>query len=399
MGNALLLRRKEIALDVLVRSGNVDGVERFATDDLFTDERISDSLVEAGIFGVVAAYDKGGTTVCADDFAAFFRSEGVREYFERMTDHYVMSEFVRALHIGTDETMIEVGMGLDPFRLFKHHYVPQAISRLMEENDERLDTNVRKLIRAGYDILFTFDVDITIDEFSPLLVSWDHLVDVDEVAEQAVKNLYDVADSGHFRGELEDHVEPYLRSFFVVLNSFAGREKVAELMLREKRQYTRRNELYPMLVEKRMIDSYGNEEGFDFASFHDLLGSYTELTPSDDHLKVLEEAVDGDADAKVLVANKFPSWVAGGKIGHVLAVCNYKDGILFDQEVARIKVTYAIGHMINTLIIYDDKLDGHAKGGIAAGLNNYLDLPSDLIDLEDRRIEGFAEAYRMHHAE
>ena len=373
--------QKNIALELLVRSGNPKGVEQFAESEEFDEARRTEKVAEAGVYSAIRYMWKeaeGG--IDSQRICQFLNQERFTDYFSTANNTDVLEGIVDVLQAGT-QAMMEAYAQITAIDVLGVESVAGAIRRNIDAPNMR--EKVTRLVQSGYGLVFCpHDIDAEmVDHYFPIIDKWRDFVNPQEVAQQAIRDITeDIAEEG------EDFFNPdysYKKDFV-----YKALDKLVELTDRETvskliHETMGDSDNYQRFIDDGKVDAYrptAKPEESANANLNKVLQKYEgDRFPSSWNVKDLAEAV-GDDD-KEYVAERMGAWFTEGRMRHFSEVAKYEDGILYDHDVARRVVGEGIAKA--------------SESGNLTSLDWVLDLPNHLIDETNPAIGGVVTAYKI----
>ena len=373
--------QKNIALELLVRSGNPKGVEQFAESEKFDEARRTEKVAEAGVYSAIKyMLEQAEGGIDSERICQFLNQDRFSDYFSTANNAQVLEGIVDVLQAGT-QAMMEAYAQITAIDVLSVESVAGAIRRNIDAPNMR--EKVTNLVQRGYSLVFCpYDIDAEmVDHYFPIIDKWREFVNPQEVAQQSIGDIAkDIADEGE---GLFDPDYSYKKDFVYKaldkLVELTDRETVSRLVYENFGD----SDNYQRFIEDGKVDAYtptAKPEESANANLNKALQKYEgDRFPSSWNVKDLAEAVS-DED-KEYVAERMGVWFTAGRMRHFSKVAKYEDGRLYDHDVARRVVGEGIAEA--------------SKSGNLARLDWVLDLPNHLIDETNPAISGVVTAYRI----
>lgn len=364
-----------LALDLLITSGNVKGIEAFALAHDISSDTKKKALAEAGIQSAIdcmAEEAEGG--IDGERFMQYFSRQPLIEYFTLTTNTPLLEKIVDVLYAGTHASM-EAYAQITAVDVLRAPALTAALRRNL--TTPSLKDKMTGLIRSSYAVVFSSsNIDAeTVNSYFPVINLWKDLVDPREIAEQTITAL----------GE-DESLDSYLRAGYNQEFFNAALNKLIELtdrttMSRLMHQHFSGSSAYRNLVEAGTLESVVRLPGQQASEdVEKAIAAYEEDSwPGEYDVKRLAKQLKGKG--KEALSRRLAEWFAGRRTQHALALVNYKEQ-LYDVEIAQRELTSCI---VNICRAHD-----------LSRLQGALSFPEQLIDFSRPELQQFTEAYRIH---
>jgi len=375
------MTEKNLALELLVKSGNPSGVEEISIRQKLDEPIKQFKVAEAGVYRELKFMQEaaeGG--IDSERVKADLDHPWFKGYFSKTDNIELLRDLAEVLIDGTNAAM-EGYAQITAIDVLGIDFVEQALKRNL--GDKELDKKVRRLVANGYGLVLTdtYIDDEMAEHYNPILEKWKDLVDMEELIEESVTHaVRDFRSHGFDDGELDE----------------GALAIVDKLVTRSDRG----------LVSKLLYDIAGGEE------FYEALvqtGKIDRVAPKRDstkpkelkapNAKIKSAVVKFEKDrwpsiygaqnlgeqtgekGQTYVAQKMGEWFNKGRMRHILAVTNEESGVLYDEAVAKEEMTRGIEYAISE--------------GKINRLEFALQLPPTLVDRDKGSIKDFVEAYEI----
>ena len=140
--------QKNIALELLVRSGNPKGVEQFAESEGFDEARRTEKVAEAGVYsGIRYMWEQAEGGIDSERICQFLNQDRFTNYFSTANNTQVLEGIVDVLQAGT-QAMMEAYAQITAIDVLGVESVAGAIRRNIDAPNMR--EKVTDLIQRGY---------------------------------------------------------------------------------------------------------------------------------------------------------------------------------------------------------------------------------------------------------
>lgn len=367
------MEAKDLTIELLVRSGNPEGVEVFASKEHISDEKKETKIAEAGIYSAIKLMGEeaeGG--IDSARMCEFFNRDVFKKYFDTTRNVTLLCDLVDVLVSGT-HAMMEAYAQISAIDVLGVNGVANALRRNLD--DDCLKKKVVYLVNEGCCLVFcTHDIDRgMLDNYFPILSEWQDLVDKKSVVENAIKGFADDL------SPLAESDTGFVYAAFDKLIELTDREFVSKIA-----RETFEREDYDLLEKNQKVDSaekkkkrktknessdvaravkvFENSHGFSFDA------------------KTLATKISRDADRKY-VGEKLGEWLKDGLTYHLKEVFSYEQGQLYDESIGRKSLAKSIAELV-------------AKGDVEK-LEFVLTLPEELLDKENPALQPVIAAYEI----
>ena len=140
--------QKNIALELLVRSGNPKGVEQFAESEGFEEARRTEKVAEAGIYSAIKyMWREAEGGIDSERICQFLNQDRFTNYFSTANNTEVLEGVVDVLQAGTG-AMMEAYAQISAIDVLGVESLAGAIRRNI--NAPNMREKVTRLVQSGY---------------------------------------------------------------------------------------------------------------------------------------------------------------------------------------------------------------------------------------------------------
>ncbi len=370
------MNSQTLTLELLVKSGNVQGTALFANKEGLDKDIIADKIAEAGIYREIRYISSTPEEFDSDACVRFFGSDNFSNYFARTTNVPLLTSFVKAIHAATNVNMEEYAQ-LAPFDVLGLKSVYDGLRK--NSNAVGLKESLVALIQRGYSLVFSpgQNDEQTVGHYFSIINKWKDIITPEDIAKMAIQN-YPLDLFTDTQTSDEERLSTIVLDNLIELTGIAT---VSRLMY----ETYGGTPSYARLVGSGRIDPYVPQV---HAPRHiginpqaaQLIEDYeTERDPSFFDFDELSMQIS-PAGRKYL-GTRMGEWLKEGKARHTGALMSYGSSILYDETEARKSITEAIAQL--------------SENGEVAKLLVALSFPQQLIDTTNPKVSAFADAYLL----
>jgi hypothetical protein len=374
-------RPRCVVLEALVRKGSPEAVTKYAELRKFDNLAKRDSVVEAGVYSALnLMWEQADVGIDAGEIGRFLSQKQFADYFSKTNNAQLLEEIVDVLKAGTEASM-EAYAQITAVDILGIEPLAAAIRRNI--NARRMKEKVTDLVEAGYSLVFyphNIDAEM-VKYYFPIINKWKDFVDPEKVVKEAIERF------GEEQGELinQDHKRDFLYASFDKFVELTGKNTVS--VLAHKKLLP---DVCSKLVENHKINTYTSvpRRNRGEVAHHGVSSDVEEAIAKYSQDSFVSGRRTGELAKKIgtrgkkFMAVMMGSWFNSGKMEHLLAVANYKDGMLYDEEFARRTIGDAIKEFY--------------RRGEAGMIKNAFDLPEKLIDIKDPILSNIASARKIY---
>jgi len=362
--------QNNIALELLVRSGNVPGVEKFAKQEHLEKAEKTEKVREAGVYSAIEImWEEAEGGIDSTEVCRFFNQKKFTDYFSSTNNVTILEKIIDVLQAGTEASM-EAYAQIESVNVLGIESLAGAIRRNIGSGN--MKEKVTKLVNSGYSLVFCpQNIDSkAVNHYFPIIDEWRDFVNPLKIAEEAILefNSYDPE-------------EEFVSTALDKLVELTDKEIVSQLVYSEFRG----SDDYNKFLESGKIDDLSKMEPEESSKqkLKKSIEKYERHRSPEYGVNILAETVSDDD--KKYIAERMSFWFRIGKMDHLMAVVDYKDGSLYDHALAKEKLTEGI--------------IGAARMNYFNKLGWTLKLPEYLIDTDNPDMAGVAAAYEIAHSE
>ena len=351
---------EQITLELLVRSGNVKGVEQFVKDDALKKEKTA----EAGIYSAIKFMrsDECSCGIDSEAVCTFLGPAHYNEYFSKTANVTLLNDLLKILYSRT-KVMMEAYAQITPFDVLGMESVAGAMKRNLDAGKEPLT----ELVQSGYDLVFCpHDIEAEmVERYFPLIDQFRFLVNPVEIVTKAAINI----------SELDDLECDYRQKF-----AYAAIDKCIQMTDKETVSKLLRAHCPKDVFDRLVKDGKALpvKEKSRRRGFEDAVQEYeNELYPSEVDAEKLAKHLS--VKGRVYVGQKMAYWFKEGKMRHLMKVVDNEKA--YDEDIARKVMGIAIEEAVSQ--------------GQLAKLDLVLRFPEYLIDKENPSIACVVKAYEI----
>ncbi|MBW3011930.1 hypothetical protein KY311_01990 [Candidatus Woesearchaeota archaeon] len=362
--------QKTITLELLVRGGNPNGVEKFAESEGMDEAKKDEKVTEAGIYSAIKLMEEdaeGG--INSDTICPFLNQSRFTDYFSKTSNTEILGEILYVLHRGM-HAMMEAYAQITAIDVLGIESLAGAIKRNIDAPGMR--EKVTDLTYEGYSLVFCpHDIDAEmVEHYFPIIDKWREFVKPQEIARHAVSEFADM------HGLFEyDYKKEFVYKALDKLIELTDRETVSRLVY----EYFGAKDEYQRFVDDKKVDSYAAQEQGNPKLANELKEYEGNRWPASWNVKNLADAAT--KSDKEHIAQRMGLWLRARRITHFSEVAKYEDGRLYDHDSARKALSEFIAEA--------------SKEGKLGLLERIMDLPEFLIDESNPEISGFVNAYKI----
>lgn len=368
------MAQKDIALELLVRSGNPKGVEKLADTEKLDGELKKQKIAEAGIYSALKVmWEEAEGGIDSQRICPFLNQPRYGDYFNSTRNVELLEKMVDVLQAGTHAQM-EAYAQITAIDVLAVDSFAGAVRRNIDA--PHMKEKVTKLIQRGYSLVFCpHDIDAEmVDHYFPIIDKWRDFVNPREVAQEAVSDFAGMEDLFEY-----DYQKDFVYRALDKLIQLTDRGTVSRLM---QEKFEGLN-YYQRFIDDGKIDAIAPierpKDSTDTVLNKALQKYEQDRFPSSWNVEDLAKVIS-DTDKKH-IAQRMGQWFRKGKMRHFSELAKYKNGILYDPEVAK----KAVGEAIAEASLQED----------LSRLEYVLNLPQNLIDETNPAISGVVTAYRI----
>src|SRR3989338_6502870 len=339
--------QKNITLELLVRSGNPEGVEQFTESEGFDEFRRTVKITEAGVYSAIKSmWEEAEGGIDSREICHLLNQNKFTNYFSTINNTEVLGGIVDVLQAGTQANM-EAYAQITAIDVLGVESVAGAIRRNIDAPNMR--EKVTKLVQKGYSLVFCpHDIDAEmVDHYFPIIDKWREFVNPQKVAQQAIRDIAeDIVDEEE---DLFNSDNRYKKDFV-----YKSMDKLVELTDRET-------------VSRLVYECFGDSDNYQKFICDGKVDAYMQVAkPKESANPNLDKAL------QKYERSRFPlSW----------NVTDLAKAVGDDHKVARRVVGEGIAEA--------------SKAGNLTRLGWVLDLPHHLIDETNSAISGVVTAYKI----
>ncbi len=368
------MNQKNIALELLVRSGNTKSVEQFLIPEELDEVRKKEKITEAGVYSAIKyMWEQAEGGLDSEKICLFFNQDKFTNYFLTVNNTNVLQGIIDVLQAGT-EAQMEAYAQITAIEVLGVESLAGAIRRNIDAPNMR--NKLTGLVQSGYSLVFcAHDIDAEmVDYYFPIIDKWREFVNPQKIAEQTIANFTEIGDRFDYNYQ-KDFVYKVLDKLVELTN----RETVSKLVY----EHFKDSDDYQKFIDDNKVDVYtpvAKPNETVNANLIKALQKYErDNFPSNWDVKDLANAASND---KEYIAQKMGTWFKEGKMKHFSEVAKYRDGELYNHDIARKVVGEGIAEASNT--------------GNLTRLEWVLDLPKHLIDETNPAISEIVIAYNIY---
>jgi hypothetical protein len=371
------MEQKNIALELLVRSGNPEGVEQIAKTQKLKEELKTEKIAEAGIYAAIKLMrEEAEGGIDSERICPYLNQKRFTNYFSAVNNTEVLEKIVDVLKAGT-HAMMEAYAKITAIDLLGIDSLAGAIRRNIDA--PHMKKKVTELVKGGYALVFCpHDIDAEmVDHYFPVIDKWRDFIEPQKVAAQAIMRFAE----GCENLSEGDSQKEFVYTALDKLVELTDRETVSRLM----HEHFGEREDYQIFIDDGKIDAYKPKpltkrlKGADTKVVSAIKKYENEIFPSNSVVTHLAKTI-GDSEREY-VAQRMGQWFREGRIKHLIGVAAFEEGRLYDHDIAR----RVIGNVIAKF----------SQQGNFKRLGKVLDLPQHLIDETNPAISEVVQAYRI----
>lgn len=371
------MEQKNIALELLVRSGNPKSVEKLAEVERIGEPLRTEKVAEAGIYSAIKVmWEEAEGGIDSTRICQFLNQSRYGDYFNSTRNIELLEKIVDVLQAGTHAQM-EAYAQITAIDVLGVDSLAGAIRRNIDA--PHMKEKVTKLVQKGYSLVFCpHDIDANmVKDYFPIIDKWRDFVNPLEVAAQVI--------NGISKGSEDlfeyDYQKEFVYAALDKLTELTNRETVSRLMY----EHFGEHEDYRRFIDDGKIDAcmpkpvIGGQTEEEIDVERAIKKYENERFPSNYDVKNLANALGNKG--RNYVAQRMGQWFKKGRMKHLREVATFEEGILYNHDVARRALSEAVAES--------------CQQGDLTRLDWILDFPQRLIDETNSAISGVVQAYRI----